>query len=131
MSDMRRVIELQNNAVQCIAQAVGEKWDALVLNFEFTELDGVPTRNTIAIAFSNENGHWRRNSFIAPHECGDLLFQLSKAMAKEGGTTWRSCTLEVESSGKYKFSFSHEPPKRLNGIFDDESLLKNYIPHAL
>jgi hypothetical protein len=131
MPDIRQVIELQDNAVQCFANAVMESWDHLVANFEIAEFDGVPTRNTIAIAFSYENGQWRRISFIAPYDCCNYLAQLSKAMAKEGGITWGSCTLEVDSTDRYRYSFSYEPPKRLNGVFDDEALLTNYVPHPL
>lgn len=131
MADVRHIIDLQNNAVRCFANAVNENWDHLVVSFETAELDGVPTQNTIALAFAKENGKWRRISVIAPYECCNALVELSKAMKKDGDKTWGSCTLEIDSSGNYRYSFSYEIPKRLNGVFDDASLLKQYTPQPL
>jgi hypothetical protein len=28
----------------------------------------------------------------------------------------------VDQPGKFGFSFSYDPPKRMNGVFDDESM---------
>lgn len=39
---------------------------------------------------------------------------------RTGGTRWGTCDLVVDQPGK--FSFSYDPPKRINGMFDDDSM---------
>lgn len=131
MPDFLRITELQDKAVYCFAQAVKEEWHHLVVSFEIEDIDGESTQDTLALSFRDEEGQWKRSSFSAPRECCKLLADLSVAMTNEEGRTWGSCTLQVDSSGKYRYSFSHEPPKRLNGVFDDEALLKNYVPQPI
>jgi hypothetical protein len=128
LQDKQRLIELQNKIVHCLASAVQERWDFLVVNFEREEIDGERTQDTLAIAFSQASGNWKRISVVAPYKCCGLLIQLSELMAMDGGSTWGSCTLEVDSKGEYRYSFCYEAPKRLNGIMDDEALLKTYAP---
>jgi hypothetical protein len=124
----QQLIDLQNRIVHGMAEAVSEPWDFFVVNYEREEIDGERTQDTLAISFANEKGTWKRSSFEPPYDCCCLLSRLSELMSSKGGETWGSCTLEVDSSGKYRFSYSYEPPKRLNGILDDESLLKGYTP---
>lgn len=128
MVQKQELIDLQNNIVHCLAKAVNQRWDYFVVNFEREEIDGERTQDCLAISFVKEKGGWKRSSFIAPYDCCSLLFRLSELMSAAGGETWGSCTLEVDSSGKYRFSYSYEPPKRLTGNFDDGALLKAYTP---
>ena len=50
-------------------------------------------------------------------------------MADTSGQTWSSCELIIDASGHYNFSFSYGPPKRINGILDEESYdrYNNYL----
>jgi hypothetical protein len=43
-------------------------------------------------------------------------------MRRTGGTRWGTCDLVVDQPGEFRFSFSYDPPKRINGIFDDDSM---------
>jgi hypothetical protein len=127
MTDRQQLIDLQGDIVQCLANAVNEPWDFFVVNFEREETNGEKVQDTIAVAFSKQTTSWKRISFIAPYNCCCLLLRLYELM-NESGDAWASCTLEVDATGRYRFSFSYEAPKRLNGNFDDEALLKTYIP---
>lgn len=128
MAHKQDLISLQNSIVHCLANAVNKPWDFFVVNFEREEIDGDQTQDTLAIAFQHEKDVWQRSSFIAPYDCCRLILRLSELMASDGGDPWGSCTLEVHSSGKFRFSFSYEPPKRLNGDLGEDAMLKGYTP---
>lgn len=120
---MQTLIDLQNAIVLSIANAIKVAWVAAVVNIEIDEMDGEQTENCLALAFTEHEGTWERHSFCLPSECYALFVAL-----QEASDQWKSCTLEFDSTGKYKFSYSHQPPKRLNGVLDDESMLKGYLP---
>lgn len=126
-----KIIEAQDRVVLCLTNSVQQQWDYLVVNFEWEEVDGERTRDTLAIGFVKQQTTWRRFSIIAPYECTSLLSDLCDCMAADGNKAWRSCTLEIDAAGKYRFSFSYERPKRLNGEFEDEAMLKHYTPRPL
>jgi hypothetical protein len=129
MMDSKEFIDLQNEIVQGLAKAVKQPWDFFVVNFECELIDGERTQDTLAIAFKKQNTSWSRTSFVAPYESCLHLSRLSDLMSK-AGNSWGSCTLEVDATGKYRFTYSQEPPRRLNGEFNDEALLKTYIPQS-
>jgi hypothetical protein len=131
MADVNSLVDLQNSAVLCLANAAAGGWDRLVVNFEIAELDEGSTRNAIALRFCKQGPGWRRDSFIVPHECCNLLAQLFETMVGNGGRPWGSCTVEIDPSGQYKYTFSYEPPKRLNDVFDDDATFKKYVPRPL
>jgi hypothetical protein len=131
MQDTQVLIDLQNRIVRCFANSMEQSWDFLVINFERVDVDGERRENALALAFLKENETWRRISIIAQYDCRMLLVELYELMAKEGAANWSTCMLEIDSSGKYRFSFGYNPPKRLNRVLDDESLLKGYVPKPL
>lgn len=119
------LIDLQNRIVVTTANAIKGEWDAAVIDIEIDHVDGEQTENCLALSFRLQQGDWKRSSFQLPFECYDLFVTLRDASS---GQRWTSCTLEFDSNGKYKFRYSYEPPRRLNGIHDDEAMLKNYLP---
>jgi hypothetical protein len=126
-----QLTELQNRVVLGVANSVGVKWDYLLVNFEREVVDNEPTEDCLAIMFTRDNGNWKRQSFQIHLQCYDLFLQLCEKMSKEEIGKWGSCTLELNSGGRFRFSFSYEPPKRLNGDLTDGALLKNYLPRPL
>jgi hypothetical protein len=131
MIDKQQIIIVQNEAVQCLANGVSEKWDYLLVNCERAEFDGEQRYHGLAMAFVKDKGKWKSNSIIVSHKCYSLLLKLSQLMSMDGSNPWGSCTVEVDSSGKYRFSFSYDPPRRIYGVIDDDTLFNEYTPQAL
>lgn len=129
MSDRQKLIDMQGDIVQCFANAVNEPWDYLLVNFERQETNGEKVQDTLAVAFSKQDISWKHISFIAPYNCCRQLLRLYELM-NESGDGWASCTLEVDATGRYRFSYSNEAPRRLNGNFDDEALFTAYVPQS-
>jgi hypothetical protein len=122
------IIDLQNNIVLTLANGVNFAWDYIVVNFEIGNVDGDRMENALAMAFTRDGKLLKEENFLIPHQCYEPFVKLYEAMENTGKKPWGSCTLEIESSGRYRFFFSYEAPKRLNGIRDDESMLGGYVP---
>lgn len=131
MKNSQQLIDLQNKVVLCVANSIRVKWDHLLVNYEREVIDDEPSQDCLFVAFVWENNNWKRQSLQLPIQCYDLFLDLCSAMSNDGESQWGSCTVEVDSSGKYRFAFSYDLPKRLNGDFSDEALLKHYIPQPL
>jgi hypothetical protein len=129
--DKQKIIDVQDKAVHCFANAATEKWDFILVNCETRDFEDYQQYDVLAISFAREKNAWKHTSIQAPYQCCDLLLQLCMLMGTGGKRAWESCTLEIESGGKYRYSFSYERPKRFNGIFDDEALFNNYTPRLL
>jgi hypothetical protein len=119
------LIELQNRIIVTTAQAISGDWDAAVVNIEIDEIEGEQTESCLALSFALQQGTWKRNSFELPFDCYDLFVTLRDS---SDGEKWKTCTVEFDYNGKYKLSYTYEAPRRLNGIHDDEAMLKGYIP---
>jgi hypothetical protein len=126
-----QLIELQNQVVLCVANSVSMNWEHLLVDFEREVIGNELVEDCLAVAFTRENNTWQRQSFQLGSQCYDLFGPLCEAVSKDGNGQWGSCTLEVDSSGRYRFSFSYEPPKRLNGDFSDAALRNDYLPRML
>ena len=132
MLDKQQIIELQNRIVRCFADAVDVKWDFLLINFERDLVEGQEVDDTLAVAFRKLSGKWNYSSIIPPYLCCDLLIELRDSMSLDEKEKWKTCILEVDSRRKYRYSFSYEPPKRLNGELDlGDKFLKSYVPPLL
>lgn len=123
--------ELQERIVTTIAVENRGGWDFIVINIEVDTIDGDRTENCLAFSFIRENSHWRRAGFELPIACYDLFVELREVMASAGEAAWKTCMLEIDSGGEFRFSYSHDEPKRLNGLHDDGAMLRGYIPQSL
>lgn len=126
--DAQQVIELQNRIVRTMASGIAGVWDAAVVSVEIETSDEDQCVNCLALSFEFQQGAWERTSFSVPHDCYDLFVALRDS---SDGPQWVSCLLEFDAKGKYKFSYSFAPAKRLNWIRDDEAMLKDYSPSSL
>ena len=63
-----------------------------------------------------------------PYEVTQELLTLRELVPDRDGEKWSTCELIIEHTGEYRFNFSYGVPKRLNGIFDEESYdrFRNY-----
>jgi hypothetical protein len=128
MADLQRAHAIQEQIVKGVAGAVLEKWDYILVN---TERDEEETQDTLAVAFTKQDDKWSRNGFVVPYKFRQLFLELGRAMANDADERWTTFTLELESGGKYRFSFSYGAPPRLGGTLNDETMFNRYIPQPL
>lgn len=124
----QEVVDLQNKIVSTFAKAQTQPWDSLVCNIEIDVIDGDRRENCLALQFVRNGEQWQRDSIQISDACYDLFVGLQEKLTSPVHGEWKSCTLEVNSSGKYQFSFSYERPRRLYRIHDDVVMLKGYVP---
>jgi hypothetical protein len=126
--DCQKLIDMQNQIVVSSAGAIQDKWDAAVVNMEIDEIEGELKQNCICLFFKNRQDKCVRDSFLLPHECYELFISLREATANPD--KWTICNLEIAADGVYEYQYSYDPPKRLNGVYDSEAMLTNYVPHV-
>ena len=124
-------LDLQDKIISTIARSIKIKWDYLLVNFERAVIDGDAREDCLAVCFHRDPTGWKHTSIQPPFELYDLLLELAAAMDRDERGVWGSCTIEIDSRGKYRYTFSYEPPKRLNGGLDDETLFNHYVPQPL
>ncbi len=122
---------LQDAIAASITRGVHVEWNRIVVNIEIDTIDGEQTENCLALSFKSSSNTWTRTSFRLPFECYDQFVGLRNSMDGTSNSPWKSCTFEVDPGGKYKFAFSYDSPRRLNGLHDDIAMLKNYQPQQL
>jgi hypothetical protein len=123
-----RLGKLQERLVSAVVNELKGKWDIAVVNIEIEELEGDVARDHISFSLVRQKSSWKRTQFYISIECS-RLFGVLRDLDKSD--KWSACTLEVASDGRYEFSYSYDPPPRLNGIFSDESMLKGHVPNLL
>ena len=124
---MDKIAAVQNKIAQYLVDNVFEPWEEIVMNCELSE----KTKNLSCALFyiTNDPNDRRKGDIKLTSELTHLLRKLNDVYYKKSGERWGIFDLIIDSSGKYKFEFSYEKPKRLNGIFDEEShyRFENYL----
>jgi hypothetical protein len=128
--DASALTHCQDTIVATLARSIAHEWDHALVNIEIDVVDGEQTENCLMVSFQRRGAEWVRSSEQLPFECYDQFVQLRQLLAPEDGP-WTICTLEFNSSGKYRFSFSQDSPPRLSGIHDDQSMFRSYLPTPL
>jgi len=129
--DANKLLEMQNTIVILLAKTITESWDLAVINIEIDVVDGQRNEDCLALLYSLHIDGWKRKGFDFPYDGYDLFVNLRDLMKKPEAEDWTISTLEISSSGKYRFSFSYAPPPRLNGIFDDNAMLNTFVPQPI
>ena len=124
MVDAEALLKLQDRIVR-EATALESEWDYLLYNVEVDngEVD------SLAVSFLRHGEGWRDRSIRLPHACCQLFADLQEQMTA-GGDSWKSCTLEIEESGRYRFAFSNQAP-RVAGQIDEDTTFERYVPRPL
>jgi hypothetical protein len=116
-------MDLQKNIVVALARSIKDPWERIVVNYEVQEEDGGLTED-------------RRGFYIGPDGAGDFLKgqlsfdtnvkglfrELRAEIQRSEGQGWSTCDLVVDQPGRFRFDFSYDRPKRINGVFDDQSM---------
>jgi hypothetical protein len=129
MIDTKRIAKLHDNIVRCFANDAGASWDFVLVIFERKEDDNGIKSYLCELVFKHNGNAWARDSVIASIEGEDLLNDLARLMATDG-KTWSTCQLEIDGSGRYRFTFGYESPKYLDAQLVAEPM-PGYIPQEL
>jgi hypothetical protein len=115
-------IDVQKAIVIALSRGPGEPWERIVVNYEMQEEDGGLTEDRLGFCISKDpSGQFHQEDLSFSPEVKGLFRRLNDEMQRTEGRRWGTCELVVDQSGRFKFSFSYEPPKRINGVFDDVS----------
>lgn len=124
------ILNQQHQIVRAVAQAVCEPWLYAVVNIEIDVIEGDQTENLIAISYAKRLWRLIPRSEEIPYQLYDLFVSLRERMAEVNEQTWGSCTMVFDRRGRYQFDFSYDPPPRLNGIYDDTTMLTFFNPRS-
>src|SRR5260370_11659309 len=87
------------------------------------EEDGGLTEDRRALYIAKDPaGNLRKAELVFSPEVKAMFRQMNDEIKRSEGGRWATCDLEVDPPGKFRFSFSYDPPKRINGVFDDDSM---------
>lgn len=117
-----QALELQKSLAQEMANTVRDPWERIVVNYEMLTTDEGREVDYCAFYISATDGDFRETSLrVLPETVDDLFIQLNDLMAKTENSRWGSCDFVIDRSGQYKFNFDYNAPKRINGVFDEQS----------
>lgn len=126
-------LEAQQAVVQAVvADAPRADWQRLLADIEIRESNDGFHFDTVGIAVvKTAEGTLDAPSFSIGRPAREAMVKLYQERKAGGDKSFGGFELQVESDGRYRFEFSYEPPKRLNGVWDKEKeqRLDNYLDH--
>lgn len=112
----------QDAVVRSIAATITEEWERVVVNFEMADGEDGVQHNMLGFYITKgQNGGFAESELKFTREIEQAFTELNAASLKTNRKYWSTCDLVLDSGGKYEMKFSFEPPKRINGILDEES----------
>jgi hypothetical protein len=116
-------MNLQKAIVTALAREIPDAWERIVVNYEMQEEDGGLTEDRLGFYIEKDAaGNLRESELAFTPEVKRLFREMNDEIRRSEGERWGTCDLVVDQPGKFKFSFSYDPPKRINGVFDDDSM---------
>lgn len=105
-----------------LAQVAPTGWARLLGNWEAAVVDGEVTLNWVTTAVVNGGDRWLYGQVGYDEELYDAVQRLNELSAEGGGTRWTTFDLRLDPDGTIEVGFGYDPPKRMQGIHDEESL---------
>jgi hypothetical protein len=119
-ADQRQHIEA---IAQRFAQIAPEGWARLVGNWEASQdAEGTTVLNYLTLAVVDGTDRWLFGQVGYDEPLYDLVAALNDKSAATASGRWTVFDLEVDADGTFRTEFGYDPPKRTNGIMDEESL---------
>jgi hypothetical protein len=116
-------MDLQRAIVMALARDIPEAWERIVVNYEMQEEGGGVTEDRLGFYIAKDAaGSLREAELAFSPEVKRLFREMNDEIQRSEGGRWGTCDLVVDQRGKFRFTFSYDPPKRINGVFDDESM---------
>lgn len=116
-----RITELQDEIVQMIAAKASGNWLEIVVNYEIDGEQGVS--DSVAFFICDNDGEIVAQDIDFEFEEDDLFTEL-RVLYGAVQQVWSTLDFRLFSDGEFEFDFSYDPPKRINGIYDEESHLR-------
>jgi hypothetical protein len=117
------IMNLQKAIVAALARGIPDAWERIVVNYEMQEEDGGLTEDRRGFYITKDPaGNLRKAELAFGPELKAMFREMNDEIQRTEGKRWGTCDLEINPSGKFRFSLSHDPPKRINGVFDDDSM---------
>lgn len=103
------------------------------MQFEIMDLPDSRAHNEFSIIVQKDSSDKHSvSNFRLSDDAKAALLKLRDANVSESGDKWSTCLLIIDPPGKFKFDFSYDEPKVLNGILDEEyKYYRKYLPHYL
>jgi hypothetical protein len=127
------IMNLQKAIVWALARTIPDAWERIVVNYEMQEEDGGLVGDRLGLYISKAPaGNLRQSDLGFSPELKEMFRELNNETQRTEGERWGTCDLVVDQPGRFLFNFSYDPPKRINGVFDDDSMgrfdryLENY-----
>jgi len=117
------IMRLQEAIVTSLARAIPQAWERIVVNYEMEEQEGgaiIHNRLGFYIA-KDAGGNLHKAELRVGSEVEDMFRDMSDEFQRTVGERWGTCDLVVDPPGKFRFDFAYDPPKRINGVLDDDS----------
>ncbi len=116
-------MNLQKAIVAALARGIPDAWERIVVNYEMQEEDGGLTEDRRGFYIAKgPTGELRKSDLAFSPEVKAMFREMNDEIRRAEGERWGTCDLVVDQPGKFRFSFSYGPPKRINGVFDDDSM---------
>lgn len=116
------IMDLQRAIVTALAGAIPERWERIVVNYEMLETEGGMAHDRLAFYITTgPAGDLRDVDLAIDSTVGELFARMNDELLRTAGRRWGSCDLVIDPPGRFLFRLSYEPPRRLNGVFDEES----------
>jgi len=117
------IAQAQDALVKAVMEVPDVPWERIVVNWEILDDGGEQHMGWIAFYISRnpDRGLTETNLKNLPAGVRERLLAVRELMTRLHGDRWAGCDLAIDSDGRYEFNFSYDPPKRFNGIIDDES----------
>jgi hypothetical protein len=119
------VIDKQRDVVIAIARSVPEGWEQIAASYEVEDQPDTRVQNSVVAYVWQDGGSYKSGSVEDIPDSVDAAFwALNEAMADPERGRWSTGNVTIKADGSYDFKFSYDPPKRINGVWDDESFGK-------
>ena len=121
----KEILEAQENIVCSMAELAPPKWSMIVMNMEITEgSSGSPVTDRVCFWIRDSETGCKSENISIPIELQDKFISLREKIKDLDGSYWDICDLTIFSSGRYEFQLGYDGVKRLNSIFDFDSMFR-------
>jgi len=116
-------MNLQKAIVTPLTRGIPDAWERIVVNYEMQEEDDGSTEDRLGLYIAKgPTGDLRESELVFSPEVRAMFREMNNEIKRTTGDRWGTCDPVVDKSGEFRFKLSYDRPKRINGVFDDDSL---------
>lgn len=116
-------MNLQKAIVTVLTRGIPDAWERIVVNCEMQEEDDGSTEDRLGLYIAKgPTGDLRESELVFSPEVRAMFREMNNEIKRTTGDRWGTCDPVVDKSGEFRFKLSYDRPKRINGVFDDDSL---------